>query len=358
MHYRSPLFAIAAASLLAACATDSTGTSTDYATDSWANPTMHGELSFEERNTAELTESARFHGWYFTLSADAEVDLQTAPKAQNLDTVMYLYNADADGKKYGEYIAKNDDASSSTMASKLTEALPAGTYFVQVKAAHQLMTGRFDLETDCSGAGCPFSEVPSVQDYCDSTEEGIGKCVDDSLDATEEGCAPGGYSADAVLCCNQTDEWYCDYVCGDSLQIPEVWGESLSRVEDAFPDTEWHYLTHARLHAVATCASPTLADIESVILAQDELLELESGDGPWEVDGWVDAGDPNFVEGDASQEIIDAVSGIAGEPVSARWSASADIPCPNCTDGVTKQAYFFATSGKLILIESRWGGDS
>jgi hypothetical protein len=357
MHHRIFAIAIAAASLSTACAADSVGTSSDYATDTWAQPTLHGELSFERSNRAEFTDAQRFHGWYFTLSADAEVVLETAPIAPNLDTVMYLYTADAEGNKYGSYLAKNDDAAETTMASRLTEALPAGTYFVQVKAAHELMTGRFDVVTDCTGDGCPFSEVPSVQDYCDSAEESIGKCVDDSLDATEEGCAPDGGSADAVLCCNQTDSWYCADVCGDALQLAEVWGENLDRATEAFPETEWHTVMDAGLYAVATCASPSLDDVQAAILEADELLEPDNGD-VWEIDGWVGSDAANFVDGDATPQLIDAVAGIAGEPVAARWSASVEIPCPNCTDGYAKNAFLFASSGKLIVIESRWGGDS
>jgi hypothetical protein len=342
-----------AACLLPACATETVGSSLDYATDTWAKPTSHGELSFDDRNTADFTSSERFHGWHFTLTPEAEVALETAPSTQNLDTVLYLYNADEAGTKHGSYLAKNDDADGTTMASKLTETLAAGTYFVQVKAAHELMTGRFDLNTGCTGAGCPFNDLPTVEDHCDSAYEDIGKCVDDSLDATEEGCAPDASVPSAVLCCNQTDQWFCEDVCGDALQLAEIWGTNLDRAIDAFPTTEWHDVMNAGEYALATCAGPTLAEVETAILDADELI----AEGSWNVDGWVDNGATNFVAGDVTQELLDAVSGIAGEPVTARWSASVEVPCQSCTNGYTKNAFFFATAGKLILIESNWGED-
>ncbi len=350
-HFFIPL---AAAVLLAACASNNIGSSSAFTTDSWSAPTIHGELSFEATNRAEFTASQRFHGWHFTLTAQAQVVLETVLKATNLDTVIYLYNADENGKKHGAYLAKNDDADNKTMASKLAKDLPAGNYFLQVKAGRELMRGRFEVQAGCTGPGCPFDEVLTAQDYCESTDEGIGKCVDDSLDATLEECAPYADSAGAVLCCNQHDEWYCEGVCTDQIQLAEIWGIKLHRAEEAFPETPpTSTLMDVKAYAIAVCANPSLDDVQAAILDADTLI----GDDSWNVHGWIQSDGSNFVAGDTTPELLDTLNGIAGEPATARWSASVDLPCHACDSGYAKDAYYFPVSGKVIVFDIAWGED-
>ena len=48
----------------------------------------------------------------------------------------------------------------------------------------------------------------------------------------------------------------------------------------------------------------------------------------------------------------------AGEAPAARFSAWVEIPCPNCTDGYVKDALWFEGGGRVLVLDSRWGGDS
>ncbi len=133
---------------------DAIGSSAEFATDTWANPTEHGELEFGAKNPAEFTAEHRYHAWTFELTDDADVTLETQLVTQNLDSVMYLYKR-GDNGRWGSYIAKNDDAAGLGLGSRVKKKLKAGTYQVKVKAAKALMTGTFTLDGACSGAGCP-----------------------------------------------------------------------------------------------------------------------------------------------------------------------------------------------------------
>ena len=69
-----------------ACAgQDEVGSGSSDVTDSFRNPTDHGELQFGVPNDAEFTDEDRYHAWRFTLSAEAEIDLTTQLIAHNLD---------------------------------------------------------------------------------------------------------------------------------------------------------------------------------------------------------------------------------------------------------------------------------
>jgi len=354
MRCHLALLAAATASL-AACTND-IGSQADFSTDSWQSPTVHGELDFEDGNGAQFTSGERFHGWFFTLTAESEVALDIVPKVANLDTVAYLYNANEDGKKTGAYLIKNDDADATTLGSRIAESLPAGTYFLQVKAAKTIMTGFFAVEAGCIGAGCPVPPTPGAEMYCDGAEESIGKCMDDSLDATYEECAPSTGSASAVLCCNlRPEEYFCSDVCSTgALQLARYWSSDTDPLYEAFPEDDYSGLMDVYDYAVASCYNPTLPALQDLILAADDLEHEEE----WTVDGWTMAGDSEFFTWTITEALINKAQGITGEAPTARFSAWVEIPCPNCTDGYAKDALWFEQGGRLLVLDSRWGGGS
>jgi hypothetical protein len=140
---------------LAACGAD-IGSDNSFAKDSFAKPTDHGELVFTDgaRNEATFTETTRYHAWTFTLTDDAEVDLQTGLETVNLDSVMYLYRWDAGEELWGSYIRKNDNHQGQ-MYSRIKSGLAAGEYRVKVQATHPMMVGKLNLAASCTGDGCP-----------------------------------------------------------------------------------------------------------------------------------------------------------------------------------------------------------
>jgi hypothetical protein len=165
---------------LAACAVDDVGSAASYSTDSFANPTEHGELQFGTPNTAEFTTDNRFHSWTFTLSDDADIEIKTEIGETNLDTVLYLYRRGEDGN-WGQNIDKNDDYDD-LLASRLSGAYGPGEYRIKVKTTKESMRGAFAVLGQCSGAGCPVvggechgegpANLPVITGYttaCDAT---------------------------------------------------------------------------------------------------------------------------------------------------------------------------------------------
>jgi hypothetical protein len=121
--------------------------------DSLRRPTDHGVIPFGVTQTARLTAAQGHHAWQFELSGDAQIHAFTGPNRDGeLDTVLYLYRQRADGT-WGPYIARNDD-SGGTLWSSVERGLGAGVYRVTVKGYTAAERGRFDLDVDCSGAGC------------------------------------------------------------------------------------------------------------------------------------------------------------------------------------------------------------
>ena len=88
---RRAAIALFAAASLGQVACSDIASDEQHATDSFAQPTMHGELRFDVPNPATFTEDQRFHAWSFTLSAGAQVALRTELSTTNLDSVIYLY---------------------------------------------------------------------------------------------------------------------------------------------------------------------------------------------------------------------------------------------------------------------------
>lgn len=152
-HARIALTMLALAGAAAACSGSDVGSQTENATDSFANPTEHGTLEFTAANPAQFTDEQRFHSWTFELSDDAEIELSTELLAQNLGTVMYLYQRGDDGN-WGSYIAK-DEADDEQPAAHVARSLGKGEYRIKVKAIMEWQTGHFSIAGACSGAGCP-----------------------------------------------------------------------------------------------------------------------------------------------------------------------------------------------------------
>lgn len=352
------------ATATAACGGSDIGSGTEYATDTWAKPTHHGDLTLESPNYAKFTDSERFHGWSFEVTGDdgdsVEFVLETDAMTANLNTVMYLYTADEEGKKLGAYIAKNDNASEETMDSRIAKTLAPGHYFVQVKTSDVLERGDFALLASCTGAGCPHQEAPGNEVYCESAEESFGKCMDDSLDATEEECAPKG--ADAMICCNTTDEWYCADVCDpQNFHIAKLWNENLDALWGVFPEDDFTGLVDYHVFASPSCSSPSLDAVgEEIMDGANALLDDHSvdTDEDWTIDGWVMRSDADYHSFTVNEDVVTVVDANVGEEATARFSAWIEVPCPNCTDGFARDALYYPNIGKVVVLDSRWGGDS
>ena len=123
--------------------------------DSFRLPTEHGELTFGVGSQVSFEEGALFHAWTFSLSDDASVALATELRTPNLDTVLYLYRRDAGTERWGRYLARNDDANPSTVASRIERELRAGEYRMIVKGFKTTLRGDLAVNGTCDGAGCP-----------------------------------------------------------------------------------------------------------------------------------------------------------------------------------------------------------
>lgn len=152
-------FVVAAASTTAACAPGTGGDdgedigASESNVDSFESPTLHGDLQFGVPNPGEFTDDARFHGWTFTLPGTAKIELSTALRTPNLDTVVYLYKKQPSGS-WGQNIASNDNHGGQ-MSSRIASELDAGEYLLKVKAKHAAMRGSFDVIGACLGGACP-----------------------------------------------------------------------------------------------------------------------------------------------------------------------------------------------------------
>jgi len=63
----------------------------DGRADSFYSPTEHGEILYGVPSEAEFTENSLYHVWDFVLQGQAELVIRVVPRADNFDTVMYLY---------------------------------------------------------------------------------------------------------------------------------------------------------------------------------------------------------------------------------------------------------------------------
>ena len=129
----------------------------DGKADSSAQPTDHGTLAFGSANEASFNTREGYHAWSFTLTDAASVTLETTLGAPNLDTVLYVYKRTSPTAAWGQYIARDDDASDATAASRLSVDLGAAEYRVLVKPYKETQLGAFAVVAACSGAGCPSS---------------------------------------------------------------------------------------------------------------------------------------------------------------------------------------------------------
>lgn len=128
----------------------------------FGDPTPDGE--YHSGDEAELSSNARSHSWMFTLSADAEISVETrghSARANEVDTVMYLYKRTESGS-WGRYLRRNDDANADTVFSVVDDSLGAGTYRIVVKGYDRSSVGRFDIAATCTGEGCEQAEAPQL----------------------------------------------------------------------------------------------------------------------------------------------------------------------------------------------------
>lgn len=125
--------------------------------DSFFNPTEHGLTGFSSAVPGEFKGSANFHAYDFTLRGEASVSIETFMGVGGdpaLDTVLYLYRQQADGR-WGRYVAKNDDFSGAHRWSRIADLkLTAGSYRAIVKTYRYGAEGPFNLIVDCAGDGC------------------------------------------------------------------------------------------------------------------------------------------------------------------------------------------------------------
>jgi hypothetical protein len=301
--------------------------------------------------SATITEAEPFHGWSFRLDGSADVDLTTST-LDEVDTVLYLYRATADGKKSGEYLDRNDDAGGA-ITSAIRKNLPGGSYFVQVKARKAGMLGTIGLQANCAGAGCPQGAT-SLEDHCSAADQAFDACMSGSPGSTEDDCAPSG--VDAILCCNGSEARYCESVCDSAkLGLATIWDEDLSPVYDVFPDY-YEGLSNATAYAVASCADPALDTLAALVLKAGGAT---SSPDAWQTTGWTTASAANPDAGpNLTPEVVGVVDGIVGAKATALWHGTLETPCPSCSQGVAKDILYYESIGKLIVLDSEWGDDS
>lgn len=204
-------FALLSATSVVACG-DSIGSDSDFVRDSWSKPTDHGVFEFGAQNPGEFTSEKRFHSWTFELTGDADIAVETKLGTQNLDSVLYLYKKQSDGR-WGSYIAKNDDADDLGLGSRVKKSLGAGEYQIKVKASKSLMTGSFSVGGACSGDGCP-----TVENSCGPEDGSLPESTGYTLACAETMQAilttPVGHSAPVCLADNLEEravEYYKGY---------------------------------------------------------------------------------------------------------------------------------------------------
>jgi hypothetical protein len=149
--------------------------SVDGKSDTFASPTEHGELGLRsgDGQFASITSAKRFHAWTFSLSAAAELNLDTrigTAFGPQVDTVMYLYKVGTPG-----FIAKNDNVTSGAKWSQIRKQLSAGSYRIIVKGKLRETRGKISVSADCSGRGCFAAEwLPALKtQYEDQGSEGL-----------------------------------------------------------------------------------------------------------------------------------------------------------------------------------------
>jgi hypothetical protein len=170
---RAPSIAAALAASVAifgltACLSDDKGPEEelldDGKADSQRSPTDHGEIPFETKVNAVLTDTERYHAWQFELSGDAEIELVTSYTVlgqRKTDTVLYLYRETPTSPTgWGPYIARNDDYDGKVY-SKITKQLGAGRYRALVKGYSTTTKGKFSLVAHCDGPGCVPVSAPN-----------------------------------------------------------------------------------------------------------------------------------------------------------------------------------------------------
>jgi len=163
--FRSIYFMLPVVLLFACSGTQGKGEESEMpvfgSTDSWRSPTVHGNLVFGEKSSAEFKEGSFYHAWDFVLTGPAEVFLEIDPYDNyetDFDTVMYLYKREPGTTNWGSYIARNDDCDGN-LWSRLDEHLGPGQYRIMIKGYKKSLRGRFNLKGSCDGPGCDTVEA-------------------------------------------------------------------------------------------------------------------------------------------------------------------------------------------------------
>ena len=134
----------------------------DGAYDSFRAPTLLGDLTFGRAERSEITSSARYLAWNFSVTASSPVTVRTnvaMSGGREVDTVLYLYREGPRG--WGSAIATNDDHMG-TLFSGLSRTLEAGNYRVIVKGYAASTRGAFSITADCTGEGCGTAQNQCV----------------------------------------------------------------------------------------------------------------------------------------------------------------------------------------------------
>ena len=338
--------------IAAGCSTD-VGSDESFQRDGFNTPTLHGAMDFEEPMLANFTATQRFHAWTVKLDDEAELVLETDNLSTNVDTVMYLYAADANDRRVGSYLKKNDDHDGE-LASRISKKLDAGKYIVIVKAHKTQIRGSFTLQASCSGDGCPEPELPpTFEEMCDGIDDGVADCVYEQ--SPLEDCAPKD-DPDALMCCNARNDNYCSVTCEGG---PEWLEGDLDYIYE-LGDGDYTSVYDYSALVYPACGGTTF----------DDLIESARNSGSDIADQWgeyfEDWGEGTKVTRDGINSglmyggswALEEMDAAAKDDHCVGWYSTVEVPCPNCTNHVEKWLIYYPNTGVAFEIEGSWGYDS
>ncbi|MEM6790095.1 MAG: hypothetical protein AAF715_21425 [Myxococcota bacterium] len=342
---RKFLFASLTAVAVGACGTD-VGSDVAYNTDSFFVPTMNGSLDFFAPQSATFSSTSRFHAWTFELSGEGEVDLRTGDLATNVDTIIYLYEADEAGNKVGHFLAKNDDHDGA-LASRIRRSLPAGRYLLQVKAHKTQIRGRFEVEASCDGAGCPVPELPlTFAEQCTAVDETVAACV--AGGGTVEACAPTDDPV-ALQCCNvDVAADHCASTCATSRIALEP--EDVDFIDGYADEYGGIYDIDVRVAGCNTSFAEVIAGARnrSVPSNVDDLETWPEGREATPSSGILALTDADFFA---------ELATIAHDDQFSAWTAEVDLGCPSCVHNAEQWVLFYPLTGTIITLTGEYGHD-
>ncbi len=124
--------------------------------DTWWAPTQMGPIASGETLTAEFGRSVRYLAWTFDARQDDTIRLRAdGADGAFMDTVLYLFEADADGRPTA-FVDYNDDDGAS-YASRIEVAAPSsGSYVAMVRRYDRRPWGVAALSLELEAAGPGF----------------------------------------------------------------------------------------------------------------------------------------------------------------------------------------------------------